>query len=93
MPASSAPSVPVMKHLRTSVSCVTLCASATSNKLKDLENFDNEDDHEPRKPFYITYQQPLQGFEAYHTTLAREVVKFEPPPGLPGYIRFAVFRT
>lgn len=81
-----------MKHAKTSVGCITLCASTSSNRLSDIEIIDNEDD-EPGEPFYTAYQQPLLSLESHHTAIAREAVKFEPPPGIPGYIRFAVFRT
>lgn len=93
MSMSSSHSMSGMKHAKTSVSCISLCASATSYKLNDLEIIDNEDEDEPSKPFYTACQQPLLSLASQHTALAREAVKFEPPPGLPAYIQFAVFRT
>lgn len=93
MSASSSHSMAGMKHTKTSVTCITLCTSATSQKLTDLEIFDNEDDDEPSKASYLINQDSLQSLAAFHSSIAREAVKFEPPPGLPGYIRFAVFRA
>lgn len=94
MSMSSSHSMSGMKHAKTSVSCISLCASATTYRLNDLEIIDNdEDDDEPSTPFYTAFQQPLLSLALQHTSLAREAVKFEPPPGLPAYIQFAVFRT
>lgn len=93
MSMSSSHSMSGMKHAKTSVSCISLCASATAYRLSDLEVIDNEDDDEPSTPFYTAFQQPLLRLASQHTALAQEAVKFEPPPGLPGYILFAVFRT
>lgn len=93
MSMSSSHSMSGMKHAKTSVSCISLCASATTYRLSDLEIIDNEEDDEPSTPFYTAFQQPLLGLASQHTVLAREAVKFEPPPGLPAYIQFAVFRT
>lgn len=93
MSMSSSHSTSGMKHAKTSVSCISLCASATSYRLSDLEIIENEDDDEPSAPFYLAFQQPLYSLNSHHTAVAREAVKFEPPPGLPAYIQFAVFRT
>lgn len=93
MAMSSSHSMTGMKHAKTSVNCITLCASATSNKLNDLEVIDEEDNEEPSEPFYVAYRQPLAALATYHSHIARYAVKFEPPPGVPVYIRLAVFRA
>lgn len=93
MSMTSSHSMTGMKHANTSVSCISLCVFATTYKLSDLEVIDNEDDDEPSTPFYTAYQQSLHRLASQHTVRAREAVKFEPPPGLPAYIQFAVFIT
>ncbi len=70
-----------------------MCFCYNTYRLSDLEIINNEEDDDISTPFYTAFQQRLIGLVSQHTALALEVVKLEPPQGLPAYIQFAVFRT
>lgn len=73
-------------------SCATLCRTAVINKEDNLINDDeSDDDTEPAIPFYIQ-NQPLRVDEksVSQRLYAAEV---KPPPKIPIYILYGVFRT
>ncbi|MCA9332205.1 hypothetical protein KC968_04710 [Candidatus Saccharibacteria bacterium] len=76
-----------------SVSCVSVCTTATVNRGDDLELPDkNEDDDEPSLPFSLTTSKIIASLEKQHSDVARSLVKYEPPPGIPLYIQFLTLR-
>ena len=91
--ASSGHSMAGMKHTSTSSSCVSLCTTAPIRKEDDIDRNIEEDEDEPLPPFYTLYQQPILSLAKQHSEGARYAVRIEPPPGLPAYIEYAVFRT
>lgn len=76
-----------------SVSCVSDCTTATVNRGDDLELPDkNEDDDEPSLPSSLTAAEIIASLEKQHSNVARSLVKYEPPPGIPLYIQFLTLR-
>lgn len=76
-----------------SVSCVTVCTTATFSRGDDLELLDSEqDDDETTAPFYASTSEAIAGISKLHSDTTRNLVKFEPPPGRPLYIQFATLR-
>ena len=73
-------------------SCATLCRTAVINKEDNLINDDeSDDDSEPATPFYIQ-NQPLRLDEK--SVLQRlYATEIKPPPKIPIYILYGVFRT
>ena len=82
--ASSGHSMAGMKHTSTSSSCVSLCTTAPIRKEDDIDRNIEEDEDEPL---------PILSLAKQHSEGARYAVRIEPPPGLPAYIEYAVFRT
>lgn len=77
---------------RDATSCATLCRTAVINKEDNIiNNNESEDDTEPATPFYVQ-SQPLRVDEksASQRLYAAEV---KPPPKIPIYILYGVFRT
>lgn len=75
-----------------SVSCVSVCTTATVNRGDDLELPDKNEDDEPSLPFSLTAAEIIASLEKQHSNVARSLVKYEPPPGMPLYIQFATLR-
>lgn len=73
-------------------SCATLCRTAVINKEDNLIN-DNEsdDDTVPAVPFYLQ-NQPLQ-LDKKSATQRLYAAEIKPPPKIPIYILYGVFRT
>lgn len=73
-------------------SCATLCRTAVINKEDTLINNDeSEDDTEPAIPFYSQNQPLLSDEKSVSQQLYAAEVK--PPPKIPIYILYGVFRT
>lgn len=73
-------------------SCATLCRTAVINKEDSLINNDeSEDDTEPAVPFYVQ-NQPLQ-LDKKSATQRLYAAEIKPPPKIPIYILYGVFRT
>lgn len=94
MAASSNHSMSGTSHgTTTSLSCISICAASTPEKLRIVNSQDekDEDDHTP--PFYLADQQPLsQIFDDKHTAQAKAAAALRPPPGPPAYVLNAVIR-
>lgn len=82
-----------MSHSSTDASsCATLCRTAVVNKEDNLINDDeSEDDIEPAAPFYLQ-SQPLRDDEKSATQLLY-AAEIKPPPKIPIYILYGVFRA
>ena len=73
-------------------SCATLCRTAVFNKEDNLINNDeSEDDTEPAVPFYIQ-NQPIQ-LDEKSATQRLYAAEIKPPPKIPIYILYGVFRA
>lgn len=73
-------------------SCATLCHTAVVNKEDNLINDDErEDDTEPAVPFYIQ-NQPIQ-LDEKSVSQRLYAAEIKPPPKIPIYILYSVFRT
>lgn len=73
-------------------SCATLCRTAVISKEENLINNDeSEDDTEPAAPFYVQ-NLPLRADEK-STTQRLYAAEIKPPPKIPIYILYSVFRT
>lgn len=73
--------------------CVSLCRTPVVNKeVNIIINDEDEDDDEPLIPFYLQNQQFLQ-FD--NRTLAQHLyaIATKPPPKVPAYILYSVFRA
>jgi len=76
-----------------SVSCASVCTTTTINRGDDLEIIENErDDDDKAVPFYALIDKHHTSISKQHSVTARELIKYEPPPGLPLYIKFASLR-
>ena len=75
-----------------SASCATLCRTAVVERetivLRDVEN---EDDQEPALPFYV--QKQATYFTDNLVSQRQYADSVEPPPKVPIYIQFQVFRV
>lgn len=73
-------------------SCATLCRTAVVNKEENIINDDEtDDDTEPAIPFYIQNQTlPIDEKSVSQRLYATEI---KPPPKIPIYILYGVFRT
>lgn len=82
-----------MSHSSTNASsCATLCRTAVVNKEEYLVNDDeSEDDTEPAIPFY-SQNTPLQTDEK-SVSERLYAAEIKPPPKIPIYILYGVFRT
>ncbi len=82
-----------MKHTSSdATSCATLCRTAVVNKEDAAtRNEENEDDDEPALPFYAQNQQAYQDGKSISQRLYAAEIK--PPPKIPIYILYGVFRA
>lgn len=82
-----------MNHGSTdATSCATQCRTAVINKEENATNNDeNQDDDEPVVPFYAESQLPLLDEKSVSQQLYASEVK--PPPKIPIYILYGVFRA
>ena len=82
-----------MSHSSTnSSSCATLCRTAVVNKEDAvIRNDENEDDDEPALPFYAQ-NQPLRLDEEF-VSQRLYAAEIKPPPRIPIYILYGVFRA
>lgn len=73
-------------------SCATLCRTAVVSKEENIINDDeSEDDTEPATQFYIQNQPLRLDEKSVSQRLYADEVK--PPPKIPIYILYGVFRT
>lgn len=74
-------------------SCATLCRTALVNRnTNDINRPDNEDDDtEPEVPFYSSLQANNANEKELKQKLYADAIK--PPPKVPAYILFGVFRV
>lgn len=73
-------------------SCATLCRTAVVSKEENIINDDeSEDDTEPATPFY-TQNQPLR-LDEKSVSQRLYAAEIKPPPKIPIYILYGVFRT
>lgn len=73
-------------------SCATLCRTAVIHKEENIvSNDENEDDTEPTIPFY-SQNQPLRTDEK-SVSQRLYVAEIKPPPKIPIYILYGVFRV
>lgn len=82
-----------MKHTSSdATSCATLCRTAVVNKEDAAtRNEENEDDDEPAFPFYAQNQQLLLDRKSITQRLYAAEIK--PPPKIPIYILYGIFRA
>lgn len=82
-----------MKHTSSeSTSCATLCRTAVVNKEENaIRNDESEDEDEPAFPFYVQNQQLLTDGKSVTQRLYAAAIK--PPPKIPIYILYGVFRA
>jgi hypothetical protein len=82
-----------MSHSSSNVSsCATLCRTAVINKEEYLvKDDDSEDDTEPAIPSYLQ-DKPLQTDEK-SVSQRLYAAEIKPPPKIPIYILYGVFRT
>jgi hypothetical protein len=83
------------QHMQSSSStsrCVTLCTSAVVGRDEDLDFVSEEDDDdEPVVPFYVLTQQSI--YDTKSSEVTRAVASIKPPPKVPIYILYGVFRA
>lgn len=74
-------------------SCATLCRTAlVSRDTNDINRPDNEDDDtEPAVPLYLSLQANSVSKEELRQKLYADAIK--PPPKVPVYILYGVFRV
>lgn len=73
-------------------SCATLCRTAVVNKEEIVINVDeNEDDDEPVVPFYA--QNRLLRLDEKSVSQRLYAAEVKPPPKIPIYILYGVFRA
>lgn len=73
--------------------CVTLCTSTKPGS--ESPTFEHEEEDKKNKPdtsFQPDQVQIILALSNRHAEIARIATDFEPPPGLPAYILFSVFR-
>ena len=80
-----------MEHSR-NTACITLCTSTTPNNESPTFEDNDEDKKKPDISFQPDPTQIILALSEQHTATARIATEFEPPPGLPAYILFSVFR-
>lgn len=91
MPVTSHEMGSMNHETSSSVSCATLCRSAVINKEKILDlELDKEDD-EPSIPFYA--QSEVWKFSEVHVNQRNYANSIKPPPKIPIYILYGVFRV
>ena len=73
-------------------SCATLCRTAVISKEEYVINNESEDDNdEPALPFYVS-DQPLHSDEK-SVSQRLYAAEIKPPPKIPMYILYGVFRA
>ena len=73
-------------------SCATLCRTTVVNKDENaINDYESEDDYEPAFPFYTPDQALRLGEKSVSQRLYAAEVK--PPPKIPIYILYGVFRA
>lgn len=82
-----------MKHTSSeATSCATLCRTAVVSKEDAaIRNDENEDDDEPTLPLYAQ-SQPLR-LDEKSVSQRLYAAEIKPPPKIPIYILYGVFRT
>lgn len=82
-----------MSHSSTdATSCATLCRTAVINKEEDaINNDESEDDNEPAASFY-GQNLPLR-LDEKSATQRLYAAEIKPPPKIPIYILYGVFRA
>lgn len=80
-----------MEHGR-SINCITLCTSTTPKNESPTFEDGEEDKQKPDVSFQPDPAQIILALSHRYSEMARAVTDFEPPPGLPAYILFSVFR-
>lgn len=75
----------------TSTSCATLCRSAVFTKEETIVRVDEEENDEPLAPYYAQPQNPVADDISIKSRLYDANVK--PPPKIPIYILYGVFRV
>lgn len=75
---------------KSSPGCITLCTNVVFNK-DDLQNPILDEDDEPIVPFYVQSQDQLFSDTLVKQKLYADTVK--PPPKIPIYILYDVFRV
>lgn len=74
-----------------SVSCATLCRTAVINK-EEIFNLENDEENdEPTIPFYA--QDEVWKFSEIHVNQRIYADSVKPPPKIPIYILYSVFRV
>ena len=97
--ASHASAMPVMAHdmagmnhkTSDNTSCATQCRSAVLNQEEAINSRNDEEDDEPIVPFYAQSQTWLISDTELSQRLYADSVK--PPPKIPIYILYGVFRV
>lgn len=73
-------------------SCSTLCRTAIVNREENaVRNDENEDDDEPGLPFYVLDNNRVSDSKTLKQELYSDALK--PPPKIPVYILYGVFRA
>ena len=73
-------------------SCSTLCRTAIVNREENaVRNDENEDDDEPGLPFYVLDNNRVSDSKTLKQELYSDALK--PPPKIPIYILYGVFRA
>ena len=73
-------------------SCSTLCRTAVVSREENaIRNDENEDDDEPVLPFYVQDNNWVSDSKTLKQELYADAVK--PPPKIPVYILYGVFRA
>jgi hypothetical protein len=73
-------------------SCSTLCRTAVVSREENaIRNDENEDDDEPVLPFYVQDTNWLSDSKTLKQELYADAIK--PPPKIPIYILYGVFRA
>lgn len=73
-------------------SCSTLCRTAIVNREENaVRNDENEDDDEPGLPFYVLDNIRVSDSKTLKQELYSDALK--PPPKIPVYILYGVFRA
>lgn len=85
--------MPGMKHATTLPNCTLSCNIASANKTEENEISDKDDDKKANDLFPSYSQLALTSLNNQHTAEAMSATKAEPPPGVPYYIQFSVFRS
>ncbi len=74
-----------------STSCATLCRTAVFTKEEAVVHVDEEENDEPLAPYYAQFQTPIPDDIGIKSRLYATSVK--PPPKIPIYILYGVFRV